>query len=387
MLNRAVALNFSNDQYQALLPGGGYKVVTECSIAFELDGPYRCILLPAAKEKDKKLKKRYAVFHMSGALAEMKGFEIKRRGELKLVKVFQSEVFSQFLNGTTLEECYQSVAATADRWLDVLDTQGVKLEDEELLELLTESSNMSKRLEAYGTHKTAQVTTARRLAEFLGDQIVKSEGLKCAYVVANKPYGAMVTERAVPTAIFLTDASTRRRFLTKWLKFYGSDDELTLRQILDWDYYWKRLESTIQKIVTIPAGIQGIFNPVPRIKNPDWLEKQIRSSSYHRRQLTLDTMLSDDIEDVVPDTSAKRPLEESTDETQPPLPLLSMMAVNDEGHQEPPSIPKGKKQKKEKKSAKQSKLDKALVPMKDHPTGRVDTFFRRQVQDFVGKAW
>ena len=55
--------------------------------------------------------------------AELKGFELKRRGELKLIKVFQSEVFEQFLAGDTLEECYAAVASVADRWLDLLDTQ------------------------------------------------------------------------------------------------------------------------------------------------------------------------------------------------------------------------------------------------------------------------
>ena len=53
----------------------------------------------------------------------MQGFELKRRGELKLIKAFQGEVFEQFLAGSTLQECYTAVAAVADRWLDLLDTQ------------------------------------------------------------------------------------------------------------------------------------------------------------------------------------------------------------------------------------------------------------------------
>ena len=53
----------------------------------------------------------------------MQGFELKRRGELKLIKAFQGEVFDRFLAGETLAECYAAVAAVADRWLDLLDTQ------------------------------------------------------------------------------------------------------------------------------------------------------------------------------------------------------------------------------------------------------------------------
>ncbi len=66
---------------------------------------------------------RYAVFHEDGSLAELKGFEVKRRGELQLIKIFQSSVFESFLNGTTLQECYASVATVADYWLDVLYSQ------------------------------------------------------------------------------------------------------------------------------------------------------------------------------------------------------------------------------------------------------------------------
>lgn len=63
---------------------------------------------------------RYAVFNEDGSLAELKGFEVKRRGELQLIKIFQSSVFEAFLKGTTLEEVYASVAKVADYWLDVL---------------------------------------------------------------------------------------------------------------------------------------------------------------------------------------------------------------------------------------------------------------------------
>ena len=45
---------------------------------------------------------------------------MKRRGELHLIKIFQSSVFEAFLDGKTLEECYASVAKIADYWLDVL---------------------------------------------------------------------------------------------------------------------------------------------------------------------------------------------------------------------------------------------------------------------------
>lgn len=85
------------------------------------------MVLPASKEEGKLIKKRYAVFNFDGSLAELKGFEIKRRGELKLIKAFQAEVFDHFLQGAGLQGCYEAVASVADRWLDLLDTQGTDL--------------------------------------------------------------------------------------------------------------------------------------------------------------------------------------------------------------------------------------------------------------------
>ena len=66
---------------------------------------------------------RYAVFNEDGSLAELKGFEVKRRGELQLIKIFQSSVFEAFLYGDSLQSVYESVAKVADYWLDILFTK------------------------------------------------------------------------------------------------------------------------------------------------------------------------------------------------------------------------------------------------------------------------
>ncbi|HLD77964.1 MAG TPA: hypothetical protein VJB16_02950, partial [archaeon] len=162
MLNRMVQEHFTNPQYFTFNPDDptAVSVRRECSILFEVDGPYRAMFLPAAREEDKKLKKRYAVFNKDGRLAELKGFEIKRRGELKLIKIFQGQVFERFLDGNSLSECYSAVASVANRWLDVLYARGKSLPEEEALDLITESKNMSKQLTDYGDQKSAAITTA-----------------------------------------------------------------------------------------------------------------------------------------------------------------------------------------------------------------------------------
>lgn len=65
--------------------------------------------------------------------------------------------------------------------------QGMDIADSELLDYISESSTMSKSLADYGEQKSCAVTTARRLADFLGDTMVKDKGLRCQYVVACEP--------------------------------------------------------------------------------------------------------------------------------------------------------------------------------------------------------
>ncbi|PWA95928.1 DNA polymerase epsilon catalytic subunit [Artemisia annua] len=286
MLNVDVARNNTNDQYQTLKDpiNRTYTTHSECSIEFEVDGPYKAMIIPASKEEGILIKKRYAVFNDDGTLAELKGFEIKRRGELKLIKVFQAELFDKFLHGSTLEECYSVVASVANRWLDLLDNQGKDIADSELLDYISESSTMSKSLADYGEQKSCAVTTARRLADFLGDTMVKDKGLRCQYVVACEPRGNPVSERAVPVAIFETDAEIMKFYVKKWCKI---SSDIGIRSIIDWSYYKQRLSSAIQKIITIPAAMQKVSNPVPRVVHPDWLHKKVREKDDKMRQRKL----------------------------------------------------------------------------------------------------
>lgn len=284
MLNADVHAKFTNPQYHEMDPATGkYKVHKECSILFEVDGPYKAMVLPASTEEGRLLKKRYAVFNFDGSLAELKGFELKRRGELQLIKAFQGQVFECFLDGSSLEECYASVAQCANHWLDVIDTRGKSMEDDELMALITENKSMSGKLDEYEGQKSTSITTARRLGEFLGEDMVKDKGLTCKMIIAAKPYGEKVTERAIPTAIFATEEAVKRHFLKKWLKDPHMQD-FDIRAILDWDYYRVRFASTVQKIISLPAAFQNVKNPVPRIELPDWMRKQVREKNAKHQQ-------------------------------------------------------------------------------------------------------
>ncbi|XP_050295840.1 DNA polymerase epsilon catalytic subunit 1 [Anthonomus grandis grandis] len=292
VLNAMVKEHFTNHQYHHLDPDTKeYSIRSENTIFFEVDGPYKAMVLPSSKEEGKKLKKRYAVFNFDGSLAELKGFEVKRRGELQLIKNFQSSVFEAFLKGDTLETCYAAVAQVADYWLDVLFSRGQNLPDSELFDLISENKSMSKKLSEYGQQKSTSISTARRLAEFLGDQMIKDAGLACKYVISKKPDGAPVTERAIPLAIFQAEKAIQINYLRKWLKD-PSLNEVNIRDILDWSYYIERLGGTIQKIITIPAAMQGVPNPVPRVRHPDWLHKKVLEKNDVLKQKRITDMFS-----------------------------------------------------------------------------------------------
>ncbi|EEB07800.2 DNA polymerase epsilon catalytic subunit A Pol2 [Schizosaccharomyces japonicus yFS275] len=240
MLNHLVHEKFTNHQFSVLKNAETleYETFSENSIFFEVDGPYRAMVLPASKEEGKNLKKRYAVFNFDGSLAELKGFEIKRRGELKLIKTFQAQIFKVFLQGKTLEECYAEVAKVADNWLEVLFSKGSSVDDDELFDLISENRSMTKTLKEYGNQKSTSITTARR-----------------------------------------------------WLKDFGRDS-FDIRSILDWDYYLERLGSVVQKLISIPAVLQRIANPVPRIPLPNWLFKRVAEQNSKFQQVKLESFLS-----------------------------------------------------------------------------------------------
>ncbi|KAK2064391.1 DNA polymerase family B [Colletotrichum caudatum] len=299
MLNHLVHAKFTNHQYQTLVDPKTLKYETHSdnSIFFEVDGPYKAMVLPTSKEEDKNLKKRYAVFNDDGSLAELKGFEVKRRGELKLIKIFQQQIFKFFLEGETLAECYSAVAKVANQWLDVLHGKGSTLADEELMELISENRSMSKTLEEYGSQKSTSITTAKRLADFLGEQMVKDKGLNCKFIICARPKNAPVTERAVPVAIFSAEETTKRFYLKKWLKEEPADTDP--RALLDWDYYLERLGSVIQKLITIPAALQKVRNPVPRVPHPDWLQRRINIKDDKMKQKKLtDLFTKGPLEDI-----------------------------------------------------------------------------------------
>ena len=121
---------------------------------------------------------------------------------------------------------------------DVLFSKAANMPNEELFDLIAENRSMSRKLEDYGDQKSTSISTAKRLAEFLGDEMVKDAGLACRFVISKYPAGAPVTERAIPLAIFQAEDSVQRHYIKKWTKETNMDD-FDIRNIIDWQYYFE----------------------------------------------------------------------------------------------------------------------------------------------------
>ncbi|WEL39693.1 DNA polymerase type-B epsilon [Encephalitozoon hellem] len=284
ILNHFVCKKFTNYQYQERV-GGEYITRAENSIFFEIDGPYNAMLLPASTEENKLLKKRYVIIDGNNRIAELKGFEVKRRGELEIIKKFQEELFLHFLDGRNLKECYESLAGVCRYWLDMLKSKGEYLDDDVILELLSESRSMSKGLGDYRGRKSNLTVTALRMSEVLGEGILE-EKLKCEYIIAAYPENWSVAERAIPVVTFRSDR--KEEFLKRWLQRDYSGD---IRAIIDWDYYRLRLECIVQRMVILPALFQGIKNPLKEVEVPKWAKTKSELKGFSIKK-------TNDIEDV-----------------------------------------------------------------------------------------
>nr|XP_027200348.1 DNA polymerase epsilon catalytic subunit A-like [Dermatophagoides pteronyssinus] len=154
MLNGAVAEYCTNSQY---LTWNGYSFERSNvnTIYFELDGPYKAMFLPASEKKDAQLKKRYVVYNKKGDISELKGFELKRRGELEMLKLFQKKLFPLYISASSKSKIFQRVSDLCDNWLRFLSTKGKYMANEKVvLSLLSESTTISKSYNATPNKKT-----------------------------------------------------------------------------------------------------------------------------------------------------------------------------------------------------------------------------------------
>lgn len=245
----------------------------ENTIRFEIDGPYGAMFLPASEKEGASIKKRYIVLDEKGKISELKGFEFKRRGELKFIKMLQQDIFSSLTRGSSLSECYAFLADCANYWLDLIEEKGAALSDDEIFEYFGETRSISRDAESYSASKSACLTALGRASELL-QQSMSGKGTSCAFIISRYPEGESVTSRALPQVVFRAEATEKEKYLKKWLG--GNFVPENLRDIIDWGYYRERLGNVAAKIIIVPAALQGLKNPLPRIPAPFWTQQGLQ---------------------------------------------------------------------------------------------------------------
>ena len=274
-LNFLVREKYSNHQYlESNDANKSWHNKTVCELAFELDGPYAGMFLPSALDEGKELKKRYVVLNLDGSQAELKGFEIKRRGELEIVKLLQRGFFGGLSEGSSLKELYKQLATRCMKWFRLLTSRGAGCSEEELLSLLTEMRFMSQDVNKYGSQKSNTITTVRRLGQLFGEEYAMNRGVMVSFLITKEPSGMLTSERAIPAQVFRVGENEKQRKLAEWTKS-RTEKTLVLADVLDWEYYEKRVAKLILKILCIPAVMQGLENPFPEIALPDWVYKKL----------------------------------------------------------------------------------------------------------------
>ncbi|KAL8432970.1 hypothetical protein Efla_001178 [Eimeria flavescens] len=291
VLNTEVNRLFSNPQYLSFdVAEQRFVKKTTNEVFFELDGPWRAMFLPASEKSDDLLKKRYVVYSNDGRISELKGFELKRRGELEFIREFQRELFPVFIKGETKQEAYALAAAVGNRFRYLLLSRGAALQSDAALErLLVARKVLGKSVAKQTLAKSMSITTAKRLAELLSNNTYLTEApVSTQYVVMALPAGAEKTSRAVPVQLLHAPEKTKQHYLQKWLQLSPTDAAVisaNIKQVVDWRYYAERLDVQLQKIITIPALKQGLQNPIPGIEVPTWLQKQQAAADPRQRRL------------------------------------------------------------------------------------------------------
>ncbi|KAK2196352.1 bifunctional DNA polymerase epsilon [Babesia duncani] len=301
VLNQQCAKRWSNNQYMELEECGTYRTICRNEIEFELDGPWHAMFLPASDKSEDHLKKRYVVFNHQGKIVELKGFEIKRRSEMRMIQLFQEQVFPKFLEGTTKEEAYASATKVAQVYCFMLDSKANELDDDAMFELLAAKKTVKRPVIETPLFKCFGITTARRLAQlFNNEDYIKDGNLSLSFLLAGLPADAARTARALPLQVFQVEPSVAAPHLAKWLRvqlFTALNSPI--RDFLDWSYYREKLDTQILKLICIPAILQGLENPCKNmgVQLPSWLVKkhnealpQVKITSFFSSQSTMERL-------------------------------------------------------------------------------------------------
>lgn len=262
--------------------------IAKCEIEFDLDGPFHAFISFA--------KKKYIIFKTTFnpltnekryEIAEEKGIEKKRGGELGIIKEMYSKIIFGYLKGNTLEEAYQSAYQSIKPYIDMFVRKSVPLH------LLSESRELSKQLDEY-SGKGKYINAGKKMLE-LGIDVETSDKIGWIVLKSDTPAQSL-SDRSIPDALFKMDSKTISSCLKKWL---GVDWKGSIEQHIDFEHYFKRVVTFLGKVVGNCAKAQGIQLDLP--------DSSLITTKSLKSYLNKEPSLEHDTEDKSSDSTPPSP--------------------------------------------------------------------------------
>ncbi|WUR04096.1 DNA polymerase epsilon catalytic subunit [Vairimorpha necatrix] len=214
---------------------------------YNINGPYNGMIIPFGLDKSKK---KYLIINFDDSMGENK-LDLKEYNNLEILKRIQDELFEEYTQGNTLQDCYDKLASVCRYWLKLLESKCQALSDDEILEMFSETKEVEN---------NSKLT--KKLAEFKNIEDFKYfEDVVVKYFVSVFPTNEPLSNRRIPSLIYKSKEADF--FLKKWTQFAPS---LEIRDLIDWDYYSKIIKDYLSKMIILPALDQKIENPLPEIK-------------------------------------------------------------------------------------------------------------------------
>jgi DNA polymerase elongation subunit (family B) len=349
MLNDSVKEKFTNyNNYEWDEETQSHVNKPQCYIKFDAEGPYSMFFVQR--------KKRYTAYERERddpteqKVAEVKGMDQKRKGEIQMLKDLEIEVANAYKDGENYDECYGNAITVLEQYVDEIenrtlpplliyeardmksvavaqkaysvlhDLEASKKYDPEIVPAcndLIQASSLPKDVkrainDVLGSKaKSMQTRHAAGCLRILDLGIDVSDGETVQWIVSRYPENVgSVTQRIIPTILFDADDATIRKYLKRWIGYdvpETYDIDGLIRGVIDWDYYLERLASKSTNIVIIPFEKQKNY-----VTSPDIREKMATVKSRFdpkpKKPVDKPGSIGGDLVNIITSLPASRPV-------------------------------------------------------------------------------
>lgn len=305
IVNSDVKRKFTNhNNYEWDDESGSYVNVPQCYIKFDYDGPYSTYFVQRKKRYTAYERERYDP--SSQKIAEVKGMDRKRKGELPLLKNIEHIVDKSYREGMTYNEVYGNCIKPIEMLVNQINSKTLppsmifESRDVKDVSSAKKAYAVVRGLELKGVYDPSVTPMCyklmkeaikdkkalRSLKKVMGSKVKSinnrqatgcmrmidlginvEDGETVRWIMSRYPKAVDAkSPRVIPTILFDADNNAFRKYLKRWIGYDvrdGMSKEEVMVDILDWDYYLERLAKKVFNIVINPYEHQKDY-----VKNP-----------------------------------------------------------------------------------------------------------------------